>query len=155
MFPVIYISATCYLLLLQCTSSAHTSPILSHYCFIMHVFSESQAQYSKKKTEQSLQSASRIGKTRLDALMKSVVSFDEDCQRSSVVDDPIRHTPASQVLALTSRCHMWLHVAYGVYLVLLLNWLNCICLAIYCEYDMPSCFWYILHMSINHVITSN
>jgi hypothetical protein len=74
--------------------------------------SESQAQYSKKKTEQSLQSASRIGKTRFDALMKSVVSFDEDCQRSSVVDDPIRHTPASQVLALTSvsyvvACCIW------------------------------------------------
>jgi hypothetical protein len=74
--------------------------------------SKSQAQYSKKKTEQSLQSASRIGKTRFDALMKSVVSFYEDYQRSSVVDDSIRHTPASQVLALTSvsyvvACCIW------------------------------------------------
>ena len=74
--------------------------------------SESQAQYSKKKIEQSHQSASRIGKTWFDALMKSVVSFDEDCQHSSVVDDSIRHTPASQVLALTSvsyvvACCIW------------------------------------------------
>ena len=79
--------------------------------------SESQPQYSKKKTQLSLHSASRIGKARFDALKKSVVSFDEDCQGSSVVDDPIRHTPASQVLGLTSRRHMSLHVSYGVYLV--------------------------------------
>jgi hypothetical protein len=96
-----------------CTNYTHTLTIV----LLRMGISESQAQYSKRKTEQLLQSASRIGKTWFDALKKSVVSFDEDCQRSSVVDDPIRHTPASQVLALTSRCHMWLHVAYGVYLV--------------------------------------
>ena len=83
------------------------------------------------------------------------MSADADSKRSSAVDDLGRHEPPSQVLALTSWCHMWLHVAYGVYLVLLLNWLNCICLAIYCEYDMPSYFWYIVHLSINHVLTSN
>ena len=38
----------------------------------------------------------------------------EDSERSSVVDDRISPTPPSQVLALTSQCDMWLHVAYGV-----------------------------------------
>ena len=37
-----------------------------------------------------------------------------DSKRSSVVDDLNFHTQPSQVLALTSRCQMWLHVAYGV-----------------------------------------
>ena len=36
--------------------------------------------------------------------------LDEDSERSSVVDDLARNDPPSQVLALTSRCHMWLHV---------------------------------------------
>ena len=40
--------------------------------------------------------------------------LDEDSERSSVVDYIISLTLASQVLALTSRCHMWFHVAYGV-----------------------------------------
>ena len=37
-----------------------------------------------------------------------------DGKRSSGVDDLARNEPPSQVLALTSRCHMWLHVPYGV-----------------------------------------
>ena len=37
-----------------------------------------------------------------------------DSKRSSAVDDLNCHTQPSQVLALTSRCQMWLHVAYGV-----------------------------------------
>ena len=40
--------------------------------------------------------------------------LDEDSERSSGVDDLARREPPTQVLALTSRCHMWLHVAYGV-----------------------------------------
>ena len=40
--------------------------------------------------------------------------LNEDSQRSSTVDDLNCHTQPSQVLALTSRCQMWLHVAYGV-----------------------------------------
>ena len=57
--------------------------------------------------------------------LKSVVSssphdsqetarLNEDSQRSSLVDDRNSPTPPSQVLALTSQCDMWLHVAYGV-----------------------------------------
>jgi hypothetical protein len=46
--------------------------------------------------------------------IKGAVSADGDGKRSSGVDDLARHEPPSQVLALTSRCHMWLHVAYGV-----------------------------------------
>ena len=40
--------------------------------------------------------------------------LNEDSQRSSLVDDRNSPTPPSQVLALTSQCDMWLHVAYGV-----------------------------------------
>ena len=46
--------------------------------------------------------------------LKGVVSADGDGKRSSGVDDLARNEPPSQVLALTSRCHMWLHVPYGV-----------------------------------------
>ena len=53
--------------------------------------------------------------------------LDEDSQRSSVVDDRISPTPASQVLSLTWQCDMWLHVAYGVYTVILPIWLDCMC----------------------------
>ena len=40
--------------------------------------------------------------------------LDEDNERSSVVDYCIFPTLASQVLALTWKRDMWLHVAYGV-----------------------------------------
>ena len=40
--------------------------------------------------------------------------LNEDSQHSSLVDDRNSPTPPSQVLALTSQCDMWLHVAYGV-----------------------------------------
>ena len=68
---------------------------------------------AKKKREKSLQFGVRLGKTRFNAL-KGVVPADADGERSSGVDDLARNEPPSQVLALTSRCHMWLHVAYGV-----------------------------------------
>ena len=68
---------------------------------------------AKKKREKSLQFGVRLGKTRFNAL-KGVVSADGDGERSSGVDDLARREPLSQVLALTSRCHMWLHVAYGI-----------------------------------------
>ena len=42
------------------------------------------------------------------------VSAVGDGKRSSAVDDLNCHTQPSQVLALTLRCQMWLHVAYGV-----------------------------------------
>ena len=51
-----------------------------------------------------------------------------DSQRSCVDDEHISPTPPSQVLALTWNCYMWLRVPYGVELVLLPIWLNCICL---------------------------
>ena len=52
--------------------------------------------------------------------------LDEDSEGSTVVDYRISPTLASHVLALTWQRDMWLHVAYGVYLVLLPIWLNCI-----------------------------
>lgn len=55
----------------------------------------------------------RLGQTRF-SLIKGAVSADGDGKRSSGVDDLARNEPPSQVLALTSRCHMWLHVPYGV-----------------------------------------
>ena len=68
---------------------------------------------AKKKREKSIQFGVRLGKTHFNAL-KGVVSADGDGKRSSGVDDLARNEPPSQVLALTSRCHMWLHVPYGV-----------------------------------------
>ena len=62
---------------------------------------------------------------RKDPLLKNAVSAsphdsqetakpDEDSERSSVVDYNISPRLASQVLALTWQCDIWLHVAYGV-----------------------------------------
>ena len=45
---------------------------------------------------------------------QETTSLNEDIERSSVLEDRISPTPPSQVLALTSQCDMWLHVAYGV-----------------------------------------
>ena len=41
-------------------------------------------------------------------------SLNEDIERCSVPEDNTSPTPPSQVLAITSQCDMWLHVAYGV-----------------------------------------
>ena len=68
---------------------------------------------AEKNREKSLQRGTRLGQNRFKAL-KGVVSADGDSKRSSAVDDLNCHTQPSQVLALTSRCQMWLHVAYGV-----------------------------------------
>ena len=68
---------------------------------------------AKKKREKSLQFGVRLGKTHFNAL-KGVVSADGDGESSTEVDDLARNELPSQVLALTSRCHMWLHVPYGV-----------------------------------------
>ena len=110
---VIYFSGTCYLLLLQCTSSAHTSPLLSLFCFYARVFQTATIREAKKKREKSLQRRTRIGPTRF-SLIKGAVSADGDGKHSTGVDDLALNEPPSQMLALTSRCHMWLHVPYGV-----------------------------------------
>ena len=68
---------------------------------------------AKKKREKSLQLRMRVGKARYNAI-KGAVSADGDGKRSSGVDDLACNEPPSQVLALTLRCHMWLHVPYGV-----------------------------------------
>ena len=68
---------------------------------------------AEKSREKLLQHCTRLGQSRFKTL-KGVVSADGDGERSSGVDDLARHEPPSQVLALTSRCHMRLHVAYGV-----------------------------------------
>ena len=68
---------------------------------------------AKKKREKSLQLRMWVGKTRYSGI-KGAVSADGDGKRSSGVDDLTRNEPPSQVLALTSRCHMWLHVPYGI-----------------------------------------
>ena len=62
-----------------------------------------------KKREKSLQLGIRVGKTRYNAI-KGAVSAYGDGKRSSVVDDLARNEPLSQVLALTSQCHMWFYV---------------------------------------------
>ena len=44
---------------------------------------------------------------------QETASLNEDIERSSILEDRTSPTPPSQVLALTSQCDMWLHVAYG------------------------------------------
>ena len=68
---------------------------------------------AKKNREKSLQLGTRLGQTHFKDL-KGVVSANGDEERSSGFDDLARCEPPTQVLALTSRCHMWLHVPYGV-----------------------------------------
>ena len=68
---------------------------------------------AEKKREKSLQRRMWLGQARF-SLLKGAVSVDGDGKRSSGVDDLARKEPPSQVLTLTLRCHMWLHVAYGV-----------------------------------------
>ena len=81
--------------------------------FLCKGISDSALTEAEKKREKSLLLALRVGKTRYNAI-KGVVSADGDGKCSSVVDDLARNEPPSQVLALTSRCHMWLDVPYGV-----------------------------------------
>ena len=92
-----------------CTHFAHTLTIV----FLCIGISDSKELLLKKKREKSLLSKLRIGVTRLNVL-KDTVSVDGDSKTNTVVDNIIRHTPPSQVLALTSRCHMSLPVAIGV-----------------------------------------
>ena len=68
---------------------------------------------AEKKREKLRQLSSRVCTTRYSAI-KGAVSADGDGKRSYGVDDLTRNEPPSQVLALTSQCHMWLHVPYGV-----------------------------------------
>ena len=66
-----------------------------------------------KKRKKSRQLSSRVGKTRYNTI-KGALSTDGDDKRSSGVDDLARNEAPSQVLSLALRCHMWLHVPYGV-----------------------------------------
>ena len=115
MSPVIYFSPTCYLLPLHFTNCAHTSPILTLLFFLCMGISDSDAvlMNAEKKRQKSLQCNSKISTKRFSALM-GAVSVVGDSKCSSAIDDLNCHTQPSQVLALTSRSQMWLHVAYGV-----------------------------------------
>ena len=82
--------------------------------FLCKGISDSPAEReAAKKREKPLQLGIWVGKKRYNAI-KGAMSADGDGKRSSGVDDLARNEPPSQVLALTSRCHMWLHVPYGV-----------------------------------------
>ena len=81
--------------------------------FLCKGISESAEREAAKKREKLRQLSSWVCTTRYSAI-KGAVSADGDGKRSSGVDDLARNEPPSQVLALTSRCHMWLHVPYGV-----------------------------------------
>ena len=111
---------------------------------------------AEKKRQKSLQCNSKIS-TKLFRALKDAVSAVADSKRSCAVDDLNCHTQPSQVVALTSRCQMWLHVAYGVYLVMLLILLNSICL-LYTLYlnktRVPVSRTYNICLS-HHVLTSN
>ena len=98
-----------YYALVLHTHFTHTLTIV----FLRKGISESASREAEKKREKSLQLGMRVGKARYCAI-KGAVSVDGDSKRSSGVDDLAHNEPPSQVLALTSWCHMWLHVPYGV-----------------------------------------
>ena len=77
--------------------------------FLCKGISESAEREAAKKREKLHQLSSRVCTTCYSAI-KAAVSADGDGKCSSVVDDLARNEPPSQVLALTPRCHMWLHV---------------------------------------------
>ena len=81
--------------------------------FLCKGISESASREAEKKREKLLKLSTRVSTTRYSAI-KGAVSADGDGKRSSGVDDLAPNEPPSQVPALTSWCHMWLHVAYGV-----------------------------------------
>ena len=81
--------------------------------FLCKGISESASREVEKKREKSLQRGMRLSQTCFKTI-KGVVSADGNGERSSGVDDLARNEPPSQVLALTSWCHMWLHVPNGV-----------------------------------------
>ena len=81
--------------------------------FLCNGISDHALTEAEKNREKSLQRGTRLGQTRF-SVIKGAVSVDGDGKSSSGVDDLARHEPPSQVLSLTLRCHMWLHVAYGV-----------------------------------------
>ena len=114
MSPIIYFSSTCYLLPLHYTNCAHTSPILTLFFLCMGILdSDAMLMNAEKKRQKSLQCNSKISSKCFNTLM-GAVSAVGDSKSSSAVDDLNCHTQPSQVLALTSQCHMWLHVPYGV-----------------------------------------
>ena len=103
------LSAT-FTLYYLCTHFTHTLTVV----FLCKGISDSAAmREAKKKREKLLQFGVWVGKTRFSTIM-GAVSAVGDSKRSSAVDDLNCHTQPSQVLALTSHCQMWLHVAYGV-----------------------------------------
>jgi hypothetical protein len=104
------LSAT-FTLYYLCTHFTHTHTIV----FLCMGISDSDTLLinTQKKIQKSHLCSSTMSTKRFSAL-KGVLSADGDSKRSSAVDDLNCHTQPSQVLALTSRCQMWLHVAYGV-----------------------------------------
>ena len=104
--------AICYL---YTVLLVHTLHPYSHCWLFMHGYSRlsrSVDEY-KKKRQKSLQCNLKISTKRFSALM-GAVSAVGDSKRSSAIDDINCHTQPSQVIALTLRYQMWLHVAYGV-----------------------------------------
>ena len=77
--------------------------------FLYKGISDSASREAEKEREKLLELSTRVSMARYNAI-KGAVSADGDGKRSSGVDDLARNEPPSQVLALTSRCHMWLHV---------------------------------------------
>ena len=74
---------------------------------------ESASREVEKKRDKFLQLSTWVSTTRYNAI-NGAVSTDGYGKRSSGVDDLAHNEPPSQVLALTSWCHMWLYVPYGV-----------------------------------------
>ena len=95
----------------------HTLHPYSHYCVFMQGYFRLCCHDRRKKEKRYIAPASYADRPDTFQPYNRCSSADGDSKRSSGVDDLARNEPPYQVLALTWRCHMWLHVPYGVYLV--------------------------------------
>ena len=120
--------------LLNCISLAYTLYmwIWHAFLFLVHTTSAYHTMFLHQTTvlvyPASIaydETVTRVVNMRRNTLIKNAISssphdsqetasLNEDIERSSVPEDRTSPTPPSQVLALTSQCDMWLHVAYGV-----------------------------------------
>ena len=73
--------------------------------FLLKGILDSALTEAGKKREKSLQLCTWVGQTHFSTL-KGVVPANGDGKHSSGVDGLTRNEPPSEVLALTSRCHM-------------------------------------------------
>ena len=92
----------------------HTLHPYSHYCVLMQEYFRLCCLKRSRKEKREVAPDCFACRQDTCFCFKGRMSTDGDGKLSSGVHDLARNEPPSQVLALTSRCHMQLHVLYGV-----------------------------------------